>query len=296
MKKQRKSKNKTSRIIFSILFIVIVAVCCYYYDSTKSDVSIQTPQTSDFILLSPSLEIPSCPLKNHADDHEIRNFKYYSLCYRESYEQAEWSAYCLLDSQLIKNAERTNDFRPDSQISTGSAELADYRKSGYDRGHLTPAADMAFSEEAMSETFFMSNMSPQTPKLNRGVWKDLEAQVRLWVKKFGRAYVVSGPVLNKPADGFSSIGKNHVCVPDFYYKVILVPLYKDDRDLQTPDDAENIMAIGFIIPNQDAEGEFWNYAVSIDEVEQISNIDFYYLLPDSVEDVVEADFDISRWN
>ena len=107
--------------------------------------------------------------QNAALDHQIRSFQYYTLCYRESYEQAEWSAYCLRDWMLQKNVKRTNDFRPDPEILTGSATLADYKRSGYDRGHLTPAGDMVFSKEAMSETFYMSNMCPQAAAFNRGI-------------------------------------------------------------------------------------------------------------------------------
>ena len=154
------------------------------------------------ITLPPALEIPRCPgnaavfQQAAADqddgasdsssetpavpDHQIRAFQYYTLCYRESYEQAEWSAYCLRAFMLQKNAKRTNDFRPDPEILGGSATLADYKRSGYDRGHLTPAGDMVFSREAMSETFYMSNMCPQAAAFNRGIWKDLEDQVREW--------------------------------------------------------------------------------------------------------------------
>ncbi len=249
----------------------------------------------NLVLLTENLQVPECDLKNHSADHELREFKYYSLCYRESYEQAEWSAECIKSSMLEKNAARSNDFRPDDKISTGSATLADYKSSGYDRGHLVPAADMSFDADAMSETFYMSNMSPQAPQFNRGIWVNLETQVRLWAQKFGKIYVVSGPVLNKSAEEFSSIGKNHVSVPEFYYKVILAPVYKDAEDLETPDDSESVMAIGFIIPNQKCEEDFWSYAVLIDDVEKITNIDFFSQLEDSLENQVEADFQIENW-
>lgn len=257
------------------------------------------PQTQNsgqtLVLLTENLQVPECGLKNHSADHELRQFKYYSLCYRESYEQAEWSAECIKSSMLEKNAARSNDFRPDDKISTGSATLADYKSSGYDRGHLVPAADMSFDADAMSETFFMSNMSPQAPQFNRGIWVNLETQVRLWAQKFGKIYVVSGPVLNKSAEEFSSIGKNQVSVPEFYYKVILAPVYKDEEDLATPEDSESAMAIGFIIPNQKCDEDFWSYAVSIDDVEKITNIDFFPQLEDSLETQIEADFQIESW-
>lgn len=225
-----------------------------------------------------------------APDHQIRAFQYYSICYRKSYEQAEWSAYCLRDWMLQKNAKRTNDFRPDPQIEGGSATLADYKKSGYDRGHLTPAGDMVFSREAMSETFYMSNMCPQAAAFNRGIWKDLEDQVREWVRFYGAAYVVSGPVLSKPASEYPFIGQSKVAVPEFFYKAILVPIYEDGLDA-----CADVMAIAFVIPNKACEGDFWRYAKSVDEAEEITGLDFFPLLEDDVENRVEAECDPRPW-
>ena len=246
---------------------------------------------------------PASPTRQAADqpavpDHQIRAFHYYSICYRESYEQAEWSAYCLRDWMLQKNAKRTNDFRPDHEILGGSATLADYKRSGYDRGHLTPAGDMVFSREAMSETFYMSNMSPQTPAFNRGIWKELEDQVREWTELFGAAYVVSGPVLSKPADEYPFIGQSKVAVPEFFYKVILVPIYEEGVEQESTETLEtcaDVIAIAFVIPNKGCKGDFWQYAASVDEVEEITGLDFFPLLEDDVEKRVEAECDIRPW-
>lgn len=272
------------------------------------------------IALPPGLEIPLCPGNafdfaaasveqddgaSHSSpetpavpDHQIRAFHYYSLCYRKSYEQAEWSAYCLRDFMLEKNVKRTNDFRPDPEIAGGSATLADYKKSGYDRGHLTPAGDMVFSREAMSETFYMSNMCPQAAAFNRGIWKDLEDQVREWVRLYGAAYVVSGPVLSKPAEEYPSIGESKVAVPELFYKVILVPIYEDGAEQDSPEALEtcaDVIAIAFVIPNKGCEGDFWQYAASVDEVEEITGIDFFPLLEDDVENRVEAECNPRPW-
>lgn len=252
-------------------------------------------QDYNFVSLPQNLEFPLCAGANHASDHERRNYEYYSICYRESYEQAEWSAYCLTSEHLVKNASRSDDFRPDPEISTGSASLADYKGSGYDRGHLSPAADFAFDKSAMSETFYMSNMSPQAGGLNRGIWKDLEATVRNWAAEFGRVYVVSGPVLEKPAENYESIGKDKVSVPQYYYKALLAPLYADEKDRETPDDAKSVIAIGFIFPNEKCEGDIFDYAVSIDEIEKRTGIDFFNGLSDDVENKIEAEVDVRDW-
>lgn len=301
MSKRRKSRKQQFYIllipiILLIIFSILLIVDTYKTPQKKTYTFTQVNERDEnLIQFSDGLEIPLCAANNHSSDHEIRCFENYTICYRESYEQAEWSAYCLSAYQLVKNAERTNDFRVDSMISTGSADLADYRKSGFDRGHLTPAADMSYDEKAMSDTFFMSNMTPQNPQFNRGIWKDLEAQVRIWVKEFGRAYVVSGPILNKAADEYSSIGNNKVAIPEYFYKVILVPVYKDAADKASPDDANSVAAIGFVIPNQDCKDTFWNYSESIDKIEKLTNLDFYSLLPDSLENKIEAQYNLGEW-
>lgn len=246
------------------------------------------PSAKKLVALPLGLEKPVCAASHKAGDHQIRNFEHYSICYRESYEQAEWSAYCLTQEELVKNTKRSDDFRSDPEIPTGSATPADYKKSGYDRGHLSPAADFAFSEKAMSETFYMSNMSPQKGSLNRGLWKDLESKVREWAEIFGRVYVVSGPVLEKPASEYKSIGENQVSVPEFYYKVILVPLYADENDKASPEDAQNIMMMAFIFPNEKCEGTLDDYAVTVDEVESRTGLDFFAPLPDSIENEMEG--------
>lgn len=261
-----------------------------------TDKTSSAPASDGFIFLSQNLAEPHCAgTGKTAEDHEHRAYEYYSLCYRESYEQAEWSAYCLTDEHLVKNAGRSDDFRADPKISTGSATPDDYKKTGYDRGHLSPAADFAFDKTAMSETFYMTNMSPQTGSFNRGIWKDLESTVRNWAKKFGRVYVVSGPILEKNAGGYKSIGTNNVSVPEYYYKVILAPLYEDENDKNTPDDAKNIAAIGFIFPNQKCTDTIFNYAVTVAEVEKRTGIDFFYELEDTAEKAAESAFDKNIW-
>ena len=265
--------------------------------SPQPSENVQSSQSQKTVKLAKNLEIPLCDasLGRENPDHQKRDFQYYSICYRESYELAEWSAYVLTAGMLQKNASRTEDFREDPLISTGSAMLSDYKGSGFDRGHLTPAADMSFDIDAMSETFFMSNMTPQNAKLNRGMWKDLETLVRTWANKFGRVYVVSGPLLEKPAEKYESIGNNNVAVPEYYYKVILVPLYADEQDRETPDDSTDIAAIAFVLPNEKCEGKIFDYAVTIDEVEKKTGLDFFSLLEDEKENLIESQIALEYW-
>ena len=151
---------------------------------------------------------------------ELVRHEGYTLSYRDQYKDAEWVAYPLLAYETTGDADRKYEqFKPDPTVDNGTALPSDYTRSGYDRGHLAPAADFKFSQRIMRETFFMSNITPQAPQFNRGIWSDLENQVRIWARRDNGLYVVTGPVL-KP--GLPTIGKaNEVSVPAKFYKVIL---------------------------------------------------------------------------
>jgi len=204
----------------------------------------------------------------------------YAFQYSEKHEQAFWVGYELTKKETEKAFERTNEFIPDPSVSTGTATVGDYAKSGYDRGHLAPAADMGWSQQAMAESFYFSNMSPQVPGFNRGIWKNLEEQVRTWAKAYDSIYVVTGPVLK---DGLVQLGPNGVSIPKYYYKVILD---------NTGDDAK---AIGFLMPNEASKEPLEKFAVSVDQVEQETGIDFFNKLPDSRENAFEKEVCIPCW-
>ncbi len=146
------------------------------------------------------LALPYC--KNTA---AIIHHHGYSLLYSEADEQALWVAYLLTCDETEGEHDRTDNFRADPEILTGSAELSDYKGSGYDRGHLAPAADLKWSSESISDSFYLSNMSPQAPGFNRGIWKELESWVRTKVVENFEIYVVTGPVLTGGL--FNKIGK-----------------------------------------------------------------------------------------
>lgn len=213
---------------------------------------------------------------------EVIDKGYYTLSYNEDHEQAEWVAYELTKkSLLVKNVRRENWFEEDKEVQRGSAKHRDYTGSGYSRGHLIPAADLAFSKDAMKASMFMSNMSPQKPKFNGGVWNELENQVRNWAFDRGSVYVVTGPVLSR-GHIIKKIGDNRVSVPDSFYKIIL-----------DPDEEE---AIGFLIPNEKSEQRLQTYAVTIDQIEAITGIDFFAdFFPERKELAVESTYDINEW-
>lgn len=229
----------------------------------------------------------------NAEDEVVYHLAY-ALLYAEPYEQAKWVAHIILPDVVRGNEGRSNDFRQDDKIKTGSAVEADYflrvyhtdstftyDAFGYDRGHLAPSADFRYSKRALSESFLYSNMSPQVAQLNRGRWAELEDVIRQYaIRNNTQIYVVTGPVL-KPGLRKIERGINHVSIPEQYFKVAL--------------DLTNQRAIGFIMPNKECEFPLFNYACSIDSVELLTGINFFPLLPDEAENNLERNIDVNKW-
>lgn len=219
-------------------------------------------------------------VQSNQERYQIVKHKYFTLAYSEENEQPAWVCYTLKKEYVGGKEPRSNNFVPDPLVSTQTADDIDYTKSGYDKGHMLPAADMTWSPEAMRETFYFSNISPQVPSFNRGVWKKLEEKVRDWAVEFDSVKVYVGPLFK---DNIKKIGPDSVTVPGYYYKTIL--MFKD----------ATYNGIGFIFPNKKVSDPIANYAVSIDSVEHFSNLDFYDYLPDKEENSVESKFDLMVW-
>ena len=210
-----------------------------------------------------------------ACEGEMIYHSYYTLCYDEAHEQAFWVAY-MLTPQMISNkvTKRTNNFRIDTTVSTGSAELSDYKKSGYDRGHLCPAGDMGFDKNAMSESFYLSNMSPQIASFNRGIWRFAEEQTRKWVMACDSILVITGPLFF--SDTSQTIGGNEVGIAEYYFKALLI--YSGNLYL----------SMAYLMPHVAGLKGPENYLVSIDSLELFTEYNFYSELPDSVELEMES--------
>lgn len=205
----------------------------------------------------------------------------FDLVYNEPHEQASWVSTVLRGSaQQGPQFERTDQFMTDPLVSTGSATDADYAGSGYDRGHLAPAEDLAWSAESIKQSFYYSNVSPQVPAFNRGVWKRLEELVRFWATAYDSVYVVTGPVLSL---GLPAIGRNAVSVPERFYKVVLQY------------NSNGVRGIGFVLRNEASAATLKGFGVSIDSVESLTGIDFFPALPDNVEETIESGLHLDDW-
>lgn len=205
--------------------------------------------------------------------------------YVASYNKAtllpNWVAWHLTAERTEGSAKRSGvDFAEDTEVPEPRATDWDYYNSGYDRGHMCPAADNKWSKKAMEESFLFTNMCPQNGNLNRGDWNEMEMACRKWAKKYGGLYIVCGPILYKGKH--RTIGNNKVVVPEAFFKVVL----------RTGDDPQ---AIGFIYKNTSGNRPKDSYVNTVDEVERITGINFFPSLPDDVEKKVEAECDLGLW-
>jgi endonuclease G len=269
MVKSRKKKNKlVTRCILAILlgtFVLLFLHNRHQNSKNREEFGLE--------LAIPQFTSPA--------SSEIIEHTGYTLSYNTVRKNANWVAYELTAEEVNGKEPRDNGFVPDPSIKGNQATDDDYRRSGWDRGHLAPAADMKWSKEAMEESFYLSNVSPQNSNLNRGVWKSIEELVRKNAKEHGKLLVVTGPVFTS-LKGLGSIGKNKVMIPNGFYKVILA--YDNGYH-----------GIGFYCENKSGKKEPGRYALTIDEVEELTGIDFFYRLPDEVEKEVEGLFTESTW-
>ena len=203
---------------------------------------------------------------------------YYTLSYSEADKQAEWVAYYLTPASINGSQKRSTNFLVDPLLSNPVGPSS-YTKSGYDRGHLCPAADMKLNNTSMKESFYMSNMSPQAPSFNRGIWAKLENLVRRWALQRNGVYVVTGPLLNKSC----GIVNQKITVPCAYYKIIFK---------QT---AKGMEAIAFLLPNAGSAQLLMEFVVSIDYLETLTGIDFFASLPDKQEAKFESIVLTNNW-
>jgi endonuclease G, mitochondrial len=208
---------------------------------------------------------------------------FYVICEDVPNRVPEWVTYRLTRQDLGGKAKRKNNFRPDPDLAPNDrAEKADYKGSGYDQGHMAPAADFKRSDAAMSATFFLSNMAPQYPNLNRRIWGQLEDQVRELAKNHGTIWIFTGPLYldarGDPTTPKTFIGPDRVAVPTHFFKVVVCELGAGKHEM-----------FAFIMPNQ--REQFTNppsaYLRSVDVVERLAGLDFFADLPDTEENRLE---------
>ena len=216
-----------------------------------------------------------------------------ALVYSEKHEQAKWVSHVIMPDIITGKGSRTNDFRIDPKVNSGTAIEKDYFLKfekengefeydgfGYDRGHLAPSADFKWSSKALSESYYYSNMAPQLAEFNRGIWADLEKAIRGYIYRNPQAklYVTTGGILE---DDLAVIERsvNKIAIPKYFYKVVVDP--------------KNKKGIGFLLPHKASENPLETFAFPIDHIEEITGIDFYKGLANDSE--IESTVDKSLW-
>lgn len=214
---------------------------------------------------------------------QVISRKGYVLGYNRVIRLSPWVGYTITRRNLLKKqVKRSNKFRADPEIKVNPVLPSDYSRTGYDRGHLAPAADMTYSRQTEQESFYMTNICPQRPSCNRGIWKELEQQVRLWTLDERKIYVLTGPVFIGPRDKLEKLGKTDIPVPTHFYKILY--------DFTPPQ-----KMIAFLIPNQKTTGKLEKFIVSVDEIEELTGLDFFSSISPEEELMLEAISDIRAW-
>lgn len=274
--------NKKSKYgaLFCLIFTTLMVGCRQENNENSAIIHDELPSKNDSQMLKGNQYFDFLPTST---TKQVIRHKGYVLSYSETNEQAEWVAYELKKSELNYN---NNDFkRPffieDPMVKTGSADWKNYRRSGYDKGHLCPAGDRKFSKLLFEETFYTSNISPQKHDFNEGVWNRLEQKVRYWASKYDGIHVVTGGVLEK---NLPAIGDEDVTVPKYFYKVLL-----DNYN-------GKYKMIAFLVPHQDSEKPLYEFVVSVDQIEKMTGIDFFPKLNDKEEIVLEKNSDYKNWS
>lgn len=205
----------------------------------------------------------------------------YAVHYRFDTKTAEWVAERITVEDISGDARRRNDFRADNDIPADHrASLADYARSGYDRGHMSPAAANTQTAEIMSESFLLTNMVPQAPRHNRGIWRILELRVNQWVEQGKDIYVINGTIYDQ---GYKTIGAGEVGVPTAMYKIIV--------------DRSQPKAIAFLIPNTDdpSASELGTFAVTVRHIEELTGLDFHPELPEHKAHIETMEPNLDLW-
>lgn len=263
-----------------LIFAIILLISLYYLSIAIGNLDLEQNTGDASEASSSDIIIPALLDLAQSTDCQVIDHEYFKLCYNEAFEQPLWVGYMLTKTLLdLPNVERVDWYTEDNLVSARSAHHRDYTRSGFTRGHLVPAADMAFSKPAMRATFNMSNISPQLAGFNGGIWRELEELVRDWTILHDTLYIVTGPVIREPKEW---IGKtSEVAVPEYFYKAIM---------------NDNWEAIGFVLPHNVSAQPIMDYAVSIDSLEAFTGLEIFDdLLDDDIEVAVEEQYETGLW-
>lgn len=258
------------------LLLLMLLFTCNTQNKTTTTTATVPPSASTPVSVPSGIGLPQLVPSDNFINHSG-----YILSYNKVHKQPSWVAYLQIARHTQTATEvRLDHFSADPLANFATASDADYAGQGFDRGHMAPAEDMAWSKATMEESFYFTNICPQKPAFNRGVWRRLENLLRYWSEAYDSVYIVTGPVLTKD---LTTIGPDKVSVPNLFYKVVLQYNQK------------GVKAIGFVLANEASAAMLQNFAVTVDSVEHLTGINFFNKLPDDVEERIEGHISISNW-
>ena len=249
------------------------------------ETSVGTPEQTDSQSVSATMPVEGLeiPILLEKRPSQLIEHLAYTVDFNPKWNIPNWVAYSLIREETEGEEERANHFKPDPLVQGDPVVTKDYSNSGYDRGHMAPAADFKWSEQAMRESFYMTNMCPQNHNLNAGDWKELEELVRKLAAQYGCIYVCCGPVVNSRPKTIGTDRK--IAVPAAFFKALL--RQKDNGEWTS---------IGFLFSNKAGNRPLTDYALTIDELQTTTGIDFFPLLDDQIEQQVESIYHLEDFN
>ncbi len=277
--KQRRSRRpkRPSRLTKGVsstvaVFLLLLAAIVAVGQAVK-----EAPITLDDSITAEKLERVVLP----DDVNEIWiDYTGFNVSFNPAHHDPNYVSWELTGEEAKGNSPRKSKFKADKDVY-GCATLDDYRRSGFDRGHMAPAGDMKWSEQAMDDSHYLTNIVPQDHSVNGGIWSSLEKLCRQWAVRDSAIIIICGPILNDMSQRV--IGASGVTVPDRLFKVVFAPYTNPPR------------AIGFIFPNNPTEDGLEAISTSVDNIEAITGYDFFDCLPDEVENEVESSSNFRVW-
>lgn len=271
-------------------------------DEKEQDNKKEQVQETTLPIDTRNIEIPA---SSHFVDEQILSRKAYTTSYNCNTKCPNWVAWHLTSEHTdgpfprkgvpyysndgvvegIGNVTQEtcrNGYFVDLDANEPRQQLSDWtRDYNMSHGHMCPAGDNKWDKAAMNQSFLLTNMCPQDEKLNGGAWKKLEEKCRTWANLYGGIYIVAGPIYNEPIT--RTLGEGKIAVPDAFFKVVLCL-------------EGSPQAIGFLYKNDSSSQSIKDCVCSVDSVEELTGFDFFTSLPDDIEDVVESDANLAKWN
>lgn len=277
--------NRSKILKYAAVFLLIIGIAYIWNRIAPGavDKDFDTPQHFSKSISRPTIQLTQLDKVKIAKGMPsiVKEYEGFTVSFNPDNKTPNYVAWILRGNKTGGRAERSNKFWTDFDLK-GCPDTRDYSRSGYDRGHMCPAGEQKWSANAMHDCFVMANMCPQSHELNTGAWNTLEETERVWAKRDSAIVIVAGPIYDSSDN--ETIGRAKVRVPSAFFKVLLAPF------------ATPMRAIGFVYPNMRCDGNMQSYAVSVDDVEEMTGLDFFAALPDEIENDIEAAVPYKEWN